>query len=75
MVGSGPIGVIFYFVLLVICKWSQDGVVGVMSRIQTGQLRNRGSIRGSGRDLSMQTGSRIHVASYVVGNVGTLPRG
>jgi len=65
---------IFHFVLPVICLWSQDNVVGVMSRSQTGQLRIRGSIHCSGRDLSTQTGSRIHLASYLVGNVGNFPR-
>ena len=70
-----PLELFFHFVLLVICMWSQDSVVSVMSRIQSGQLRNHGSIHGSGRDLSMQTGSRIQLASYVVGNVGSFPRG
>ena len=70
-----PLELFFHFVLPVMCMWSPDSVVGVMSRIQTGQLRNHGSIHGSGRDLSMQTGSRIYVASYVVGNIGNFPRG
>jgi len=70
-----PLELFFHFVLPVICMWSQDSVVGVMLGIQTGQLRNHGSVHGSGRDLSMQTGCRIHLASYVVGNVGIFPRG
>lgn len=70
-----PLELFFQFILLVICMWSQDSVVGIMSTNQTGQLRNHGSIHGSGRDLSMQIGSRIHLASYVVGNVGNFPRG
>lgn len=70
-----PLELFFHFVLPVICMWSQDSVVNVMSRIQTGQLRNHGSIHGSGRDLSMETGSRIHLAFYEVVNVGTFLRG
>ena len=70
-----PLELFFHFVLPVTCMCSQDSVVSVMSRIQTGQLRNRGSIHGSGRDLSLKAGSRIHLASYVVDNVGTFPKG
>jgi hypothetical protein len=47
--------------------WSQGSVVSVMTLIQTGQLRNQGSIPGSGRDssvpISTQAGSGIHLAS------------
>lgn len=74
-----PLELFSPFVCLVLPMRSQNSVVDVMTRIQTGQLRNHGSIRGSGRDFSdplrTQTGSSIHLASYLVGNVGTFPGG
>jgi hypothetical protein len=48
-----PLELFSPFVCLVIPVESQDSVVDVMTRIQTGQLRNNGSIHGSGRDFSV----------------------
>jgi hypothetical protein len=46
-----PLELFCYFVCLVIPMGSQDSVVGVMTRIETGQLRNHGSIPGNERDF------------------------